>query len=129
MKQLSIFRLSAIILATFFMFSACSKSGGGAYGGNNNTGGNNNNNNTDPNTVKMSGMTFSPASLSITAGTTVTFFNDDNTTHTVTEDGGVFDSGNVAPGASYKHTFATGGTVKYHCKIHSGMKGSVVVSP
>src|SRR5262249_47735143 len=111
--------LSAITLAILFLFTACSKGGGSAYGGNNNTGGNNNNGgNTAANTVKMAGMSFSPATITVAAGTTVTFLNDDNTAHTVTEDGGVFDSGNIAAGASYKHTFQTGGTVKYHCKIH-----------
>jgi plastocyanin len=127
MKALFLVRLSFISLVSLFIFAACSKGGGSAYGGNNNN--NNTGGNTSPNTVTMSGMTFSPATLTGAAGTTVTFQNNDNTTHTVTEDGGTFDSGNVAPGASYKHTFATGGTVKYHCKIHAGMKGTVQVNP
>jgi plastocyanin len=127
MKTLVFVRLSFLSLVSLLIFAACSKGGGGgAYGGNNN---NNTGGNADPNTVKMAGMSFSPASLSVAPGTTVTFLNNDNTTHTVTDDDGAFDSGNIAPGANYKHTFMTAGTVKYHCKIHTNMKASVVVTP
>jgi plastocyanin len=36
-------------------------------------------------------------------------------------------SGNIANGATYVHTFATAGTYNYRCTIHGGMTGSVVV--
>jgi plastocyanin len=127
MKTLVLVRLSFLSLISLLIFAACSKSGGGAYGGNNNN--NNTGGNNDPNTVKMAGMAFYPLTLTVAAGTTVTFLNNDNTTHTVTDDGGTFDSGNIAAGANYKHTFATGGTIKYHCKIHSSMKATVEVTP
>ncbi|GAC1371305.1 MAG: hypothetical protein NVSMB32_15520 [Actinomycetota bacterium] len=48
--------------------------------------------------------------------------------HTVTADGGAFDTGMFAPGARFVHTFRTPGTFAYHCQIHSNMTGNVVVS-
>jgi len=78
--------------------------------------------------VNMAGMTFGPNTLTVAKGITVTFINDDNTTHTVTADDGSFDSGNVAPGATYKHTFNAAGSFAYHCKIHTNMKATVSVT-
>jgi len=75
----------------------------------------------------MSGMAFSPATLTVSAGTTVTWKNDDTMAHTSTSDTGVWDTGNIAAGASKTTTFPTAGTYAYHCTYHSGMKGTVVV--
>jgi len=62
----------------------------------------------------------------------VTWTNNDIAAHTVTSDnttGGtpVFDSGNMAAGASYSYTFTAPGTYTYHCDYHAWMKGTVVV--
>ncbi|MDA4123762.1 MAG: cupredoxin domain-containing protein, partial [Thaumarchaeota archaeon] len=59
---------------------------------------------------------------------------NDIAAHTVTADnttGGtaVFDSSNLAVGASYSYTFTAPGTYTYHCNYHSWMKGTVVVKP
>jgi plastocyanin len=51
------------------------------------------------------------------------------TAHTVTFDDGSADSGNLAPGSTFDHTFATAGTFAYHCAIHSSMHGTVTVTP
>jgi plastocyanin len=40
-----------------------------------------------------------------------------------------FESGTLGPGASFLHTFTTAGTYAYHCRIHSGMTGTVIVAP
>ncbi len=77
--------------------------------------------------VTISGFAFSPATLNVAVGTKVTWTNKDGTTHTVTSDTNVFDAGNIADGASYSYTFNTAGTFPYHCKIHTYMKGTVVV--
>ncbi len=79
------------------------------------------------NSVNIQNMAFSPATLSVTAGTTVTWTNNDAMAHTVTTDNTGFDSGNIAPGATYTHKFTTAGTVAYHCTIHPGMTASVSV--
>jgi plastocyanin len=79
------------------------------------------------NTVSIANFAFSPATLPIPAGTTVTWTNNDSTTHTVTSDNGVFDSGNLAPNATFSYTFSNAGTFAYHCSIHTSMTGKIVV--
>jgi plastocyanin len=79
------------------------------------------------NAVSLANFTFSPATLPIKAGTTVTWTNNDSTTHTVTSDNGVFDSGSLAPGATFIYTFNNTGTFAYHCAIHTSMKGTIIV--
>jgi predicted lipoprotein with Yx(FWY)xxD motif/plastocyanin len=71
---------------------------------------------------------FQPASLTVKAGTTVTWTNTGAVAHTVTASDGSFDSGHVAPGATFQHTFATAGTFTFHCAIHASMTGTVVVT-
>lgn len=77
--------------------------------------------------VYMKGSVFSIPSLQVSAGSTVTWINDDNTTHTVTANDGNFNSGDMAPGARFNMTFSTTGTYPYHCMHHSQMTGTVVV--
>jgi plastocyanin len=77
------------------------------------------------NSVNIQNMAFSPATLSVAAGTTVTWTNNDAMTHTVTADNSSFDSGNLAQGATFTHKFTAAGTISYHCKIHPGMTASV----
>ena len=71
---------------------------------------------------------FSPASLSIRAGTPVVFTNNTSVSHTFTADGGAFDSGVKGAGQSFTFTFATRGSFPYHCQIHPYMTGSIAVS-
>jgi plastocyanin len=77
--------------------------------------------------VDIKNFAFNPATVSATAGGKVTWTNSDTTAHTVTFDDGSADSGNLAAGATFDHTFATAGTFGYHCTIHSSMKGTVTV--
>jgi len=89
-----------------------------------------NNTNNSPaatNKVTIANMAFAPASITVSVGTTVTWNNNDNMTHTVTEDEGSFDSGDISAGSSLSKTFSTAGTFTYHCTIHPEMTGSVVV--
>ena len=70
--------------------------------------------------------------MSVAAGTTVTWKNADAEPHTVTADDGSYDSGSLAPGATYTHTFTRPGTYTYYCKFHGGpggigMAGNVTV--
>ena len=78
--------------------------------------------------VTIVDFAFQPASLEVTAGTTVTWTNSGAAPHTVTADNGAFDSGRLAPGASFSQTFDAAGTVTYHCEIHSQMTGTIVVT-
>jgi plastocyanin len=78
-------------------------------------------------TVEIKNFTFTPATLTVPAGTSVSWKFDDSTQHTVTADDNSFTSAPMGAGQTYMHTFDTKGTVTYHCSIHPFMKGSVVV--
>ncbi len=81
--------------------------------------------------MTIQGFAFSPAALTVSKGTTVTWTNKDSAAHTVTttEPGEGFNSGNMANGATMSYTFNNPGTFKYRCSLHSNMTGTVVVSP
>lgn len=81
-------------------------------------------------TVTIDNFAFSPAAITVKKGTTVTWTNNDSTTHTVTETDGQNgpQSSNLATGKSYSFTYNTVGTFKYHCSIHPSMTGSVTVT-
>ena len=79
--------------------------------------------------VKISGFAFSPADLPITAGTKVTWTNDDSTAHSiVSSDLPALSSPILPNGGTYEFTFAQPGTYAYHCGIHASMKGTVTVT-
>ena len=77
--------------------------------------------------VSIANFSFTPAKLSISVGTTVIWTNNDSVTHTVTADGGAFDSNNLSPGNTFSFTFSKAGTYTYHCKIHPSMMGTILV--
>jgi len=79
------------------------------------------------NTVSIENFSFNPGEITVKAGTEVTWTNNDSTIHTVTSDTNAFQSGNIAPGATFKFTFSQAGTFSYHCSIHSSMTGKVIV--
>ena len=80
-------------------------------------------------TISIKDFAFHPASLKVSVGDTVTVTNDDGTTHTwAADDMSIWDSGDLAPGKTFKRTFDKAGTFAYHCHIHQTMKGTVVVS-
>jgi plastocyanin len=68
-----------------------------------------------------------PDELNVTTGTTVTWMNTDRTSHTSTSDESGWNSGTIAPGGRFTFTFQNAGTFRYHCTIHPGMVGTVVV--
>jgi plastocyanin len=76
--------------------------------------------------VKMAdGNLFRPRTVSIARGDVVKWVNRDNVSHTSTGSG--WDSGNVAPGDSFRRRFRRAGTFRYRCSIHPSMTGTVVV--
>ena len=105
-----------VILLFSTLLVSCSKSSG-----------TNNNIAQAPNTVSIVNMAFTPATITVTAGTTVTWNNNDNITHTVTADDDSYDSGNIGAGSSFTRTFSIAGTYPYHCTIHPSMKATIVV--
>jgi len=78
--------------------------------------------------ISIKNFAFDPATDSVPTGSKITWTNNDTTAHTVTFDDGSADSGDLAAGATFDHTFATAGTFAYHCTIHSSMHGTVTVT-
>lgn len=79
--------------------------------------------------VTIADFKYAPATLTVPAGTTVRFRNDDSDAHTVTAGDGTFDSGGLDPHGIYQRTFNEPGTYRYVCAIHPWMKGTIVVTP
>lgn len=79
------------------------------------------------NAVTVQNFAFSPSSIKVKVGDKVTWTNQDSTTHTVTADDGLFDSGDLAQGKSFSFTFTKAGTYTYHCAIHPSMTATVTV--
>ena len=74
-------------------------------------------------------QSFSPNPGTVKVGDTVAFFNADTIVHTATADGGAFNTGNIAPGAtSAPITMTAAGNFGYHCSIHPDMVGSLTVT-
>jgi plastocyanin len=78
-------------------------------------------------TVQITKAAFTPSTVTINAGDSVTWHNADTKTHQVVANGGQFASPILAPGKSYTHTFVRGGTFRYHDALHTAYKGTVVV--
>jgi plastocyanin len=79
------------------------------------------------NEVWMQDMAFTPATITVSSGTTIRWTNKDQAIHTVTSDAGIFDSGSLGNGGTFNWQFNDVGTFTYHCKFHSMMTGTVVV--
>jgi len=79
------------------------------------------------NTVSITNANFSPHTLDVTAGTTVTWINNDKAPHSVTSDAkGLFDSGPIQPGASFTFTFSQAGTFPYHSNNEPAYTGTIL---
>jgi plastocyanin len=70
---------------------------------------------------------FEPQTINVQPGTTVRWTNAGTHDHTVTARNGSWDSGDIAPGATYSATFQRPGTYSYYCRHHEGMQGMIVV--
>lgn len=82
-------------------------------------------------TVTVKDFEFVPARVVVKPGTTVTWKFEGPAPHTSTSDAGAskaWDSGQQSAGGSYSVTFDAAGSYTYHCAVHPGMKGAVVVT-
>jgi plastocyanin len=103
-------------------------------------------------TITVQDFSYTPAAVTIKAGSTVLWVNSGPSAHTVTSDSGFWDSGTLAApssamgstaygtvssstaGGSFQRTFTQPGTFGYHCTIHPpslypGFKGTIIVTP
>ncbi|MBI5681066.1 MAG: cupredoxin family copper-binding protein [Methanobacterium sp.] len=83
--------------------------------------------NVPQNTVLIQNFAFNPNNLTVKVGTTVTWINQESTTHDVISDDGTFSSPPINNGANYTFTFTKAGEYPYHCGIHPSMKAKIIV--
>ena len=112
--------LAPVVLAATVVLAGCGGGGGGGGGAD---------------AAPVTGVTevaakdnrFTPAAIQVPAGTEVTWrFEDGLVPHDVKADG--FSSGEPRRKGTFTHTFAQPGTYAYHCTVHDGMTGRVVVT-
>jgi plastocyanin len=77
--------------------------------------------------VAIAGFAFSPSTVTVQTGDTVTWTNNDQISHNATSVDNAWASGTLTSGATGAVTFDTAGTFDYRCTIHPDMTGTVVV--
>jgi plastocyanin len=82
-----------------------------------------------PTSVVIKDFAFSPPDLTVAAGETVTWTNDDATGHTVSSTDRAFTSSELDQGGTYEFKFTAPGTFNYICAIHPEMTGTITVTP
>jgi len=78
--------------------------------------------------VHIKNFAFSPSTVTVKAGSTVVWTNDDSIQHDITFDGGGITSNAMNHNDTFSHTFTTAGTYHYICSIHPFMHGTVIVT-
>lgn len=81
----------------------------------------------DPATIVVKNFMFMPMSVTVQAGSTVTWSNQDQEPHTVVSDTGLFRSSAIDTNESYSFKFDQPGTYHFMCSIHPQMVGTIVV--
>jgi plastocyanin len=110
--------LAPVVLAATVVLAGCGGAGGGGADAAPVTG---------VTEVAAKDNRFTPAAIQVPAGTEVTWkFEDGLVPHDVKADG--FSSGEPRRKGTFTHTFAQPGTYAYHCTVHDGMTGRVVVT-
>ena len=79
--------------------------------------------------VTIDNFSFSPATLTVAAGTTVVWTNKDDIPHTIVERNQKFKSKGLDTDDAYSYTFSEPGTYEYFCGMHPKMVGKIVVQP
>jgi plastocyanin len=82
-----------------------------------------------PATVNIDNFAFAPATLTVTAGTTVTWKNEDDSPHRIGDKDGTFKSAALDTDDTFSHTFGAPGEYPYICTIHPYMVGKIIVKP
>jgi len=115
-------KLSWVVIGLCGLFSACVSDTGPLE------------NNTSARTVHMGPSSFSPSSVILSRGGTVTWVNDNPIAHDITPNnanqGGTWTARKIAAntGTSFAFQFSSPGVYDYHCTLHSGMTGRITVN-
>ena len=86
-----------------------------------------NSKNTSYSTVMIQNFTFIPDTLTVKAGTNITWINQDSAVHDVTSDSGAFSSPDLNKDDKYTYNFTKTGEYSYYCQEHPSMKGKIIV--
>ena len=79
--------------------------------------------------VRVDNFTFAPSNLTVKAGTTVTWRNEDDIPHTIASSARLFKSKALDTDDSFSFTFQEAGSYEYFCSLHPHMTGKIVVEP
>jgi len=82
---------------------------------------------TNPNEVVIANFSFEPATLTVKAGTTVTWVNHDDEPHTATATDKRFNSKTLDNGDRFSQEFNAPGVYNYYCALHPKMTGKIIV--
>lgn len=82
---------------------------------------------TEPRTVTIENLQFTPQTLTVHRGDRIVWVNKDLFPHTVTASGKEFDSQSIAPNAAWTYVARKSGKFGYSCTFHPTMKGTLVV--
>jgi len=77
--------------------------------------------------VKIDNFTFAPQRVTVKAGTTVTWINEDDIPHTIASSTKLFRSSALDTEDKFSFTFMTPGAYEYFCSLHPHMTGTIVV--
>jgi plastocyanin len=80
-------------------------------------------------TVTIDNFAFAPPTVTVTAGTTVTWKNEDDSPHRIGDKNGMFKSAALDTDDTFSHTFTAPGEYPYICTIHPYMVGKIIVKP
>jgi plastocyanin len=78
-------------------------------------------------TVVIHNFAFQPQEITVHVGDTIVWKNTDIVSHTVTAADGLFDSGEIKPGKSWRFVAKKAGTFQYSCSPHPNMRGTLTV--
>lgn len=119
--QAAIVAIVVVVVAAVAVVSLRGSSYGQGTGDNQQQGGNQ---------VSIQDLAFNPSTITVSAGTTITWTNNDGVEHTVTSTDGPapFDCPSLMSGGTVQFTFDTPGTYTYRCNIHPTMTGTIVVT-
>jgi plastocyanin len=82
---------------------------------------------TNPNEIAIANFSFEPATLTVKAGTTVTWVNHDDEPHTATATDKRFNSKTLDNGDRFSQEFNAPGVYNYYCALHPKMTGKIIV--
>jgi plastocyanin len=117
-----------LVLGAALLLAACSSGGSGNSSGSGTTRSSGSGAATATNAITISNFMFSPMSVSVAPGSTVSVTNKDSVAHTLTATGNQFNTGDINGGQTKTFTAPSkAGTYHYICNIHQYMMGTIVV--